>query len=272
MENLISVKKQWEKQGFCIFPGFVELEKLNKLQIICENIFQQWLAAATDSQEAANCSNMAYLTEPMYFKSDRHKSLKELLEFIAAPKILEILKYLGGDRIFFHNTQYFFKPADKSWRGIWHRDTQFLAPEPELEKQRIQYHTGVHFRIAFLPDDYLEYIPGSEKRWDNPEEYAIRKEENGKSNTTDNMPGKQKIILEKGDALLFHGWGIHRGVYDVTKPRSTLDILYVWGKPCDYAPPPATCFQETNLLNELNPTAREFFSSFIDTYRKYWQK
>ncbi|NEP44620.1 MAG: phytanoyl-CoA dioxygenase family protein [Okeania sp. SIO2H7] len=231
MDNLISVKEEWEKQGFCIFPQFVDSEKLNKLQIICENIFQKWLAASSDRQEAANTSNMAFLTDPIYYKKEDYNSLKELLEFIAEPRILQVLKFLGGDRVFFHNTQYFFKPADKSWRGIWHRDTQFLASDSELEKERINYHTGVHFRIAFLKDDYLEYIPGSQKRWDTPEEYEIRKEENGKSNQTDNMPGKQKIILEKGDALLFHAWGIHRGVYDLTKPRSTLDLLYVWGNP-----------------------------------------
>jgi len=110
---------------------------------------------------------MAYLTEPNYFNKNS-SWLIELLEFIADRKIIEILEFISGEKLLFHNTQYFFNPVDKSWKGIWHRDTQFLAPEVELEKQRIKHNTGVHFRVAFLADDYLEYVPGSEKRWDTP--------------------------------------------------------------------------------------------------------
>ncbi len=267
--NLINIKYQWENQGFCIFPNFLEPKKLEKLQLICDDIFQQWLAASPNIEEAANTTNMAYLTEPKYF----HKNfnwLIELLEFIADQKIIEILEFISGEKIIFHNTQYFFNPADKSWKGIWHRDTQFLAPEAELEKQRIKHNTGVHFRVAFLADDYLEYVPGSEKRWDSLEEFSIRKSENGKLNTDDNMPGKQKIFLNKGDALLFHAWGIHRGVYDVNKPRRTLDIIYGWGNHCDYYVPLISCFGQLDLLEKLSPNARQFFSYFIQTYQKYW--
>ncbi|NEP82344.1 MAG: phytanoyl-CoA dioxygenase family protein [Okeania sp. SIO3B3] len=271
MLNLIEIKNQWKNQGFCIFPNFIDTKKLEKLFLICDDIFNQWLATSPNIKEAANTTNMAYLTEPIYF--DKYpKKLIELLEFIADQNIIEILEFISGEKILFHNTQYFFNPADKSWKGIWHRDTQFLAPEPELEKQRIKYNTGVHFRVAFLPDDYLEYVPASEQRWDTPEEYAIRKGENGKSNIDDDMPGKQKIFLNPGDALLFHAWGIHRGVYDMNKPRRTLDIIYSWGNHCDYYVPPMTCFEQSDLLDKLSLNARDFFSYFIKTYQQYWEK
>lgn len=267
--DLIQIKAQWEKEGYYIFPNFINSAQLNRLRFICDHILEQWFKTCPNYEQAVNASNMAFLTESHYFKSHPNW-LIELLEFIAKPQILEILRFLAGQEILFHNTQYFYNPASHSWKGIWHRDTQFMAPDPTLEKERMKSSVGVHFRVAFLPDDYLEYVPGSEKRWDTAEEYAIRKAENGNSPNATDMPGKKKIILNPGDGLLFHAWGIHRGVYDVDKLRRTLDIIYQWGNHCDYCPPPATCFNQLNLLNQLTPVAQEFFDYFIKTYKNYW--
>jgi hypothetical protein len=153
---------------------------------------------------------------------------------------------------------------------MWHRDSQFLAPEPEQERQRMQAFSGVHFRIAFLPDSYLEYVPGSEQRWDTPAEHAIRKGLDGQRSDTSDMPGKQTLYLKPGDGLLFHAWGIHRGNYNLDKPRRTLDILYQWGAPLTDFPPSPTCFQQPDLLLQLSDRARQFFQRFINTYQPYW--
>lgn len=269
--DLIQIKQQWQTAGFCIFPYFMDASQMNKLWEICDDILQQWFANAPNLKQRADSPNMAYLTEPIYFKHQPNH-LIDLLEFIANPKILAILKFISQRDILFHNTQYFFNPTHTSRAGDWHRDTQFLAADPELEKKRMQHSTGVHFRIAFLQDHCLEYVPGSEQRWDTPEEYAIRKGEKGQQSNSDEMPGKIRILLNPGDALLFHAWGIHRGSYDVETPRRTLDIIYQWGNPCNYCPPLATCFQQHNLLEQLNPSAGEFFRYFIQTYENYWLK
>lgn len=268
--DLIAIKKQWENEGFCIFPNFMETSKVTQLKIICDNILEQWLAGSSEPLKLANLTNMPFLTEPIYFKNKRNE-LIELLELIADPKLLEILKFISDNQeILFHNTQYFFNPATRSSKGMWHRDTQFLAPDPELEKQRMKQSTAVHFRISFLRDNCLEYVSGSEKRWDTPEEYAIRK--GGKeANNSDEMPEKRRIALNPGDALLFHAWGIHRGLYHVESPRRTFDILYQWGNICDYCPPPPTCFEDLSLLTKLSPGVKYFFENFRKTYEKYWQ-
>ncbi|NES77110.1 MULTISPECIES: hypothetical protein [Okeania] len=65
MPNLIETKHQWKNQGFCIFPNFIDTKKLEKLHFICDDIFNQWLAASPNIKEAANTTNMAYLTEPI---------------------------------------------------------------------------------------------------------------------------------------------------------------------------------------------------------------
>jgi len=175
---------------------------------------------------------------------------------------------LAGELPLFHNTQYFYNPTQPH-DGEWHRDTQFLAPDEGLERKRMKQHTAVHFRIAFLADQQLEYVPGSEQRWDTPEESSIRK---GQHPTDSGMPGRTRIELGPGDACIFHAWGIHRGTYRAEIPRRTLDIIYGWGVACDYAPPPPMCFTDSALLSQLSWPARQFFDSFIRRYEGYWKE
>lgn len=269
MLDLATVKQQWEQQGFCILPNFLSALRCQQLQPICDRILNQWLSAQSSSQSAGNWINMAFLTDPVYFQH-HEAELIALLEFIADPQILEILQFVAGQSLLFHNTQYFFPPPHQSFLGSWHRDTQFMASEPQLEQQRMQSATGVHFRVALLADACLEYVPGSEKRWDTVEEYAIRKGLDGKASNSEQMSGKQTLQLQPGDALFFHAWGIHRGIYNKDIPRRTFDLIYQWGNPCDYCPPPATCFQHEHLLRQLSPQAQEFFNYFIQTYQRYW--
>ena len=84
------------------------------------------------------------------------------------------------------------------------------------------------------------------------------------------MPGRMRIALQAGDACLFHAWGIHRGNYQANVPRQTLDIIYGWGKTCDYAPPPPMCFEDRTLLERLGPGARDFFGTFTRRYAPFW--
>jgi hypothetical protein len=259
------VAKRWREYGFAVIPGFLNQQEVDTLRPICDRVLLQ--AIAGDST-LADARNIAYLTEPKYYLPPNAELLK-LLEFIADERIVLLLTNLSGEIPLFHNTQYFYNPTRRSHDGEWHRDTQFLAPDPPLEKVRMNRHTGVHFRVAFLADQQLEYVPGSEQRWDSPEELAIRK---GRNPTDPNMPGRTTIQLKAGDACLFHAWGIHRGTYRADVPRRTLDIIYGWGGVCDYAPPPPMCFTDKDLLAQLSPRARRFFDFFIRTYEPAWEK
>jgi ectoine hydroxylase-related dioxygenase (phytanoyl-CoA dioxygenase family) len=253
----------WNDSGLVVIPGLLDRREISDLRGICDHVLQQAFAEAPDR---ANASNIAFLTERRYFRSSEADLLR-LLDFIADQRIVTLLSHLAGELPLFHNTQYFYNPAGKSWDGDWHRDTQFLAPEVAIEQQRRRRHTGVHFRVAFVADSQLEYVPGSERRWDLPEELDIRK---GSHPSRPDMPGSRKIELDAGDACLFHAWGIHRGTYRVDILRRTLDIIYGWGGACDYCPPPPMCFTDQDLLSRLSPGARSFFEHFIKTYRSYW--
>jgi hypothetical protein len=258
------ITKRWNDAGFVVIPGFLDHEEISKLRSTCDQVLREAIA---ESPDRANASNIAFLTERRYFRSSE-AGLLRLLEFIADLRIVTLLNHLAGEPPLFHNTQYFYNPASTSWDGDWHRDTQFLAPEVALEQQRIKRHTGVHFRVAFVDDSQLEYVPGSERRWDLPEELDIRK---GSHPSRPDMPGRKKIELGAGDACLFHAWGIHRGTYRAEIPRRTLDIIYGWGGACDYCPPPPMCFTDEDLLARLSSSARNFFEHFIKTYRSYWK-
>jgi hypothetical protein len=262
--KLEDIAKHWRADGYAVIPGFLSAQEIDGLRRICDHVLEQ--AFEEDPRQAA-ARNIAYLTEQRYFRS-REDDLLELLEFIADERIVSILSHIAGERPLFHNTQYFYNPTG-SHDGEWHRDTQFLAPDEALERQRMKQHAGVHFRVAFLPDRQLEYVPGSEQRWDMPDELSIRK---GDKPTRPDMPGRVTLDLAQGDACLFHAWGIHRGTYRSDIPLRTLDIIYGWGGACDYAPPPAMCFADTALLSQLSSRARRFFDNFIRRYESYWKQ
>jgi ectoine hydroxylase-related dioxygenase (phytanoyl-CoA dioxygenase family) len=254
----------WRARGIVVIPGFVDAQEVEALRCICDDVLEQSIA---EDQRRADARNIAYLTEPRYFV-ERESDLMKLLEFVADDRIVSLLTQIAGEIPLFHNTQYFHNPRTNSHDGEWHRDTQFLAQDEELERKRISQTTGVHFRVAFLPDRQLEYVAGSEQRWDSPEELAVRK---GDNPTRPDMPGGERIELGAGDACLFHGWGIHRGTYRREVPRRTLDVIYGWGGVCDWAPPPPTCFRDKDLLARLSPGAQKFFDYFIRSYEATWK-
>jgi hypothetical protein len=255
--------KQWKQNGFFCIPGFLQQPQLRRLRLVCDTVLEQARGHATASDQHEQ-SNIASLTDPKYFTAAQ-PALLSLLEFIAGEEVLGHLNGLGPGKPLFHNTQYFHEQTERDWDGAWHRDSQFEAPDPVVERQRIRGHIGLHFRVAFEPDDRLEYVAGTHARWDNAGETAIRK---GNEPTSALMPNATRIALQPGDACVFHAWGIHRGTYRRT-PRRTLDIVYGFGP--NEVPPAPTCFRTPQVLEALSPPARDFFQNFINAYSKVWR-
>ncbi|MGK7927931.1 MAG: phytanoyl-CoA dioxygenase family protein [Spirulina sp.] len=264
--QLNDIKTQWNTDGYMVFPNFINEIEVRELRGICDRVLNHIQAKREARGQFKDITNIAYLTETRYFR-DNFLPLIDLLEFIASPSILSILEEIAGEIPLFHNTQYFYQPKFASWEGDWHRDSQFDAPDIELEKMRMQEFTGIHFRVAFLEDDCLEFVPGSQERWDTEIEFKIRK---GTNPSFFNMPDRQRIHLKPGDACLFHAWGIHRGSYRIDKPRRTLDIIYGWGGKC-YFTPPQMCLSNPSILASLSEPARQFFTYFVEAYQPFWQ-
>ena len=267
---------RFRREGWVRFPGFLASAERAALAPLCERILDQWLARRAARSDSTRQTNLAYLTDPRYF-AGRPDDLVRLLEFVADPRILAILGAVGGAVPVFHNTQLFHNPPEPDWAGPWHRDTQFLARDPALERERMARFTSVHFRVAFEDDARLQFVPGSERRWDTAEEESIRRGGNPEAAASDDMPKAATLAMKAGDALLFHAWGIHRGRrYGAAPRRRTLDIIYMWGAENDWAPAHATCFADeaarTAILARLSPHARAFFERFVAVYRPYWKR
>lgn len=267
MMNSEAIKSRWEQDGYVVVRGLFDSTRTEELRQICDRVLEQWLEESTQPEEAANSTNMAFLTEPRYFRQ-HPEHLKILLNAIADEKIFGVLEHLLKTGPLFHNTQYFFEPRSYSRGGDWHRDQQFGATDEETEKRRMLETVGIHAHIAFLPDNNLELVPGSHARWDTPEELRIRKGLNGLEKNSPAMPGAQRIYLDAGDAVFFSAWGIHRGNYLAGMPRRTFDAIY--GTKPGWNTPPPTCFLQTGVLDDLTPQAQKFFRRFTDAYREKW--
>lgn len=269
MSENINIARLFKQEGYVIIPQLFAREQVSELRLICDRILSQWFERFPRYKQRPRKKNCSQLTDLYYyFKGDREQ-LIFLLNTIANPRVLSILKYICDRQLLFHDLQYFFNPLHTSWRGYWHRDLQVIAPDDATEKRRL-FNINDRFirvNIALIPDDNLEIVPGSHTRWDTKEELEIRKELNGKNNTSE-MPGSTKIVLNTGDAVFFDGFSIHRGNYFVDKPRRTMAMLY--SSPVDYHTPPQTCFLEPNILDYLLPEAKIFFQDFVNIYKTRW--
>lgn len=265
-----TTKELWDENGFVVIPRLFDAARVRELRAVCDDVLAQWLEESSAAFDAANSTNMAYLTEPRYF-TKRPAGLRLLLDAITDEKIFDALAEILDGKLLFHNTQYFFNPATETRAGDWHRDQQFDAPDEQSERERMSGHTGVHVHIAFVPDDNLEFVAGTHKRWDTPEERLIRKGLDGREKNSDTMPGARRIALETGDAVVFSAWGIHRGRYDASTLRRTFDIIY-GDNSCEWNTPPPTCFLQPDVLDHLDQRSRQFFRRFIETYRQRWAR
>ena len=268
MSENINIVRQLNEQGYVIIPQLFALKQVSELRFICDRILPQWFERFPRYKQKPKRKNISQLTDVYYF-SDCQSQLYFLLNTIANKRILSVLNSICNCKLLFHDLQYFFNPLHTSWRGDWHRDGQAIAPDDATEKCRL-FNINDNFirvNIALIPDDNLEIVPGSHIRWDTKEELEIRKELNGKNNTSE-MPSSTKIVLNPGDVVFFDGFTIHRGNYFVDNPRRTVAMLY--SSPVDYHTPPQTCFLEPNILVYLSPEAKVFFQDFINGYKSRW--
>jgi ectoine hydroxylase-related dioxygenase (phytanoyl-CoA dioxygenase family) len=262
--------EDWRNDGLLVIPEFLSLKEAASLRQICDSVLSEIRRSSTGLGHTT--ANIAFLTEPKYFRDDL-QPLVDLLEFVGSKRVRAVIHEIlpeqdSQQRLLFHNTQYFHEQTVRSWDGDWHRDSQFLYPDAHEEMAFVLNTTALHFRVAFVPDDCLEFVPGSHRRGDTPNEHAVRK---GKTANGSSMPNARRIELNPGDACVFHAWGIHRGTYMTNPVRRTLDLIYGLD-PCPPGPavPTPTCFQMLEILNALSPDCRLFFDRFIAAYEPYW--
>ncbi|WP_082897098.1 phytanoyl-CoA dioxygenase family protein [Thalassotalea crassostreae] len=215
--SLSQLNLSYAQQGYFVFRNFFSAAEIAALKIVVLKFHHLWKQDNLEfyQQEAFNSS---LITGSQYLDNDERVTL---FNFISSEKMMKTIESLIPDKPAFMNTQLFFNPVNPMQKNFWHRDCQYDF-DVEDQKQVITNSQVLHLRVPLFDELGIELIPGTHKRWDNEEEFAVRQEVNGKL-SSDEISGGEKIKLAAGDLLLFSADMIHRGLYGLD--RLALDIL-----------------------------------------------
>ncbi|MCE9591177.1 MAG: phytanoyl-CoA dioxygenase family protein [Planctomycetes bacterium] len=284
---LVDLRKQYLETGCIFVPGLLTPAQVERMRLIGEHVLSQWRVRSPEDGKAGidqpGAIVLRHLNHPGYY-AGRREWLVELLDLIADPRVLGVVREIFDDEVVFRCTSLFFNPLTNSREGNWHRDSQFGTPDPLREREQVERSAevirttrsvgGVQMQVALVPTEDSEYVPGSHLRWDTPEENYIRLAEGQKYSGSSLMPGAVKTHQEPGDAAAFHAFGLHRGRYHTDKCRRTLMLTY---NPVgstttpDYFNDQPWCL-EPGYLDGVKPETKEFFERFIERFRGSWKK
>lgn len=218
-ESSLSIASRYRAQGFVHLPGFFNLQDLAGLHAAVLRFHAAWMTENAELYRAG-AVNSAYLTSPRHLApADR----RQLFQFAAQSRVGAVLDEVFAGPAAFMNTQLFFNPADITQRNYWHRDIQYTGMTVEEQQRALGASNVVHLRVALRPEPGLELVPGTHWRWDTPEEFAVRMEQDGRKHS-DALAGAQPLALQTGDLLLFSANMLHRGLYGMD--RLSFDMLF----------------------------------------------
>jgi ectoine hydroxylase-related dioxygenase (phytanoyl-CoA dioxygenase family) len=221
-QHFQAYKQHYQDMGYAVVPQLLDHSQIAQFHRSIEPIYAQWLDQNQHNPGFGQLVNMHSLTLPQYFVQQAEKRL-EFFQQLSCGVLVDHLKALFGAKLYFHNTQLFFNPADPNKQNYWHRDLQY-SPIPDTQQQQVHAElTSLHVRIPLLDEAGIELIPHSHQYWDSDLERNIRFARYGHQQH-DDLPHSQLITLKKGDVLIFNAQMIHRGRYDFNAERMALDI------------------------------------------------
>ena len=217
LENQNQYQKSYDLEGYFVIRNYFNCSEITALKQSILKFHQAWkIDNEKFYQEEA--FNSSLITGSRYLgKEDR----VALFNFISSPKMMAIIDALIPKNAAFMNTQLFFNPVNPNQKDFWHRDCQY-DHDVEGQKKAVKETQVLHLRVPLFDELGMELIPGTHKRWDNEEEFAVRQEEQGRV-SSENLPLGKAIKLAAGDLLVFSADMIHRGLYGLD--RLALDIL-----------------------------------------------
>jgi ribosomal protein L16 Arg81 hydroxylase len=95
----------------------------------------------------------------------------------------------------------------------------------------------------------MEIVPGTHKRWDNEEEFAVRQEIKGRV-SSESLSGGKEIKLAAGDLLIFSADMIHRGLYGLDRLAFDILVFDPAGDYVDYVDD--DCLPTQAMLDEID--------------------
>lgn len=257
-ETNSQLKHEYNEQGYFVIRDFFDGAEISSLRAVILKFHQRWKADnAAFYQEVAFNSSLITGSEHLGF-NDRVK----LFNFISSPKMMAIIDTVIETEPAFMNTQLFFNPVNVKLKDFWHRDCQY---DFDIEEQKKVFtETQVlHLRIPLFDELGMELVPGTHKRWDNEEEFAVRQELAGRESNESLATGKT-IALAAGDLLVFSADMIHRGLYGLDRLAWDILVFDLAGDYVDYVDD--DCLPEPAMLKQI--AEPRLFSNTIELKTK----
>lgn len=271
-----TLRHAYETQSYVLVRGLFDRARVERLRLISERVLEQWRGRDPQTGKAnddVDAHVMRHLNHSAYYDAATRSQFVELMEAVAEPSVLELVRCVIAAEPVFRTTSLFFNPR-RTQDGNWHRDSQFVTQTDEEERQRLFGSTrsgGLQLQIALVPTEDAEVVPGSHLRWDTDEEYHIRKADGCANWRSNGMPGAVRVALEPGDAVAFNPKALHRGRYHADKLRRTLMFTYSADSVKDDWFTRQPWFLEPDHLDGLSPHARQFFERFVELARPAWE-
>ncbi|MCB1648664.1 MAG: phytanoyl-CoA dioxygenase family protein [Pseudomonadales bacterium] len=218
------IRTHYQAQGFVHLHGFFAEPEVESLRKSLAAFHENWLR----QNEALYCKgaiNSAYLTDDA---AAGKATRRQLFQILGDSRIAQLLEALVSEPQAFLNTQLFFDPKNPAQPNYWHRDIQYAGLS--LEEQQAQFcrMNMFHLRLALRDEPGLELMPGTHRRWDTDEEFAVRMKQAGRR-VDEPLPGAQVVPLSAGDLLVFSANMLHRGLYGMG--RFAFDMLFCDARP-----------------------------------------
>jgi ectoine hydroxylase-related dioxygenase (phytanoyl-CoA dioxygenase family) len=275
MDN--EMQRSWDQDGYVVVRSVLDPRQVARLLEIAERVIAGARVREVVSGHAMHEDgrNLFHPNHPDYHLG-RREDLRDLLAIGASERVLAVPRALFGPETEFRCFSYWFNPQRTSSDGHWHRDLQFTHPDVAEERkefertQTLGREWGGQFQIALIPSDDSEIVPGSHRRWDTPEEFAIRRDTNAWCSNA--MPGARRIALQPGDGLIFDAKALHRGRYHIDRPRRTFMVTAVHPRAARedvFTRQP--WFVEPGYLDGLDAHATAFYRRFIARFQPSWE-
>ena len=271
------LREKWFRDGYIVVRNLFSPARAQSILAVCDEVLRQW--RIEDPQTGVqggrdDAHAMRHLNHPAYANGERAR-LHQMLDAVADANVLSVCSSILEETPLFRCTSLFMNPQLVSEDGSWHRDSQFLTPDIEAEKESVAASQdsgeAIQLQVALVPSADVEFVPGSHRRWDSPEEFAIRRADDGSNSQSNEMPEALRIELEPGDAMAFNPHGLHRGRYHVDKLRRTLMLTYTRSSLPSYdyfSHQP--WFSAEGYLDGVAPETRAFFEPFVAAYESDW--
>ncbi|NTS78031.1 phytanoyl-CoA dioxygenase family protein [Catenovulum sp. SM1970] len=242
--NLSQLKHDYDELGYFVLRDFFSPDEMAKLRSTILAFHEKWKADNHEFyQEVA--FNSSLITGSQYLADSQRL---QLFNFIASDKLMAVVNAVIPNFPAFMNTQLFFNPPNPELKDFWHRDCQY---DHDVDMQKIVIHETqvVHFRVPLFDELGVELIPGTHKRWDTEEEFAVREELNGR-HSNESLPNAERIPLKAGDLLVFSADMLHRGLYGLERLAWDILMFDSAGDFVDYVDD--DCLPETHLLKSID--------------------